>query len=83
MVAAHAPIMVFLTIMPARRGAFGNDFAPTMIDAPNMAFPRMDDVSVWLRRSDGRPNSSTNDVDRPPRQGRIRRMPHRFASLRR
>nr|YP_008082985.1 cytochrome c oxidase subunit I [Pyura gangelion]CCO25764.1 cytochrome c oxidase subunit I [Pyura gangelion] len=47
-VTAHAFVMIFFFVMPVMIGGFGNWLLPLMVGSPDMAFPRLNNMSFWM-----------------------------------
>jgi cytochrome c oxidase subunit 1 len=47
-VTSHAFIMIFFIVIPIIIGGFGNWLLPLIIGAPDIAFPRLNNIRFWL-----------------------------------
>jgi cytochrome c oxidase subunit 1 len=47
-VAIHAILMVFFVVTPVVFGGFGNYFLPVQVGARDVAYPRLNNFSVWF-----------------------------------
>lgn len=47
-ITAHAFVIIFFMVMPIIIGGFGNWLVPLIIGAPDIAFPRINNIRFWL-----------------------------------
>lgn len=81
LVTMHGTVMVFFVAMPLLLASMGNFLIPLMIGVRDMAFPRLDMLSVWILATASLVLMASFFVEGgPPRPGgrAIRRYPRRW-----
>lgn len=48
LVTAHGFLIIFFIVIPIFVGAFGNSLVPLILGAPDIAFPRLNNLRFWL-----------------------------------